>query len=125
LAFARLFLFLSLQLLKPQRRLPLLAKFWTRAGRRSLVLKSRHGSSTAPLMFDLSPIRRAITPSPISPQGNIQNLANKTYVASAGNITDSLNISGQQNGANVLATSTGSIYAGMPRASCGGFLIKF
>jgi iron complex outermembrane recepter protein len=56
---------------------------------------------------------------------DIQNLANKTYVASAGNITDSLNTLGQQNGANVLATSTGSIYAGTPRASYGGFLIKF
>jgi iron complex outermembrane recepter protein len=56
---------------------------------------------------------------------DVQNLANKTYVASAGNITDSLNTSGQQNGAEVLATSTGSIYAGTPRASYGGFLIKF
>jgi iron complex outermembrane receptor protein len=57
---------------------------------------------------------------------DIQNLANKTYVASAGNITNSLNTTtGQQNGAGVLASSTGSIYAGTPRASYGGFLIKF
>jgi len=56
---------------------------------------------------------------------SIQNLANKTYVASAGNITDSLNSAGQQNGAAVLATTTGSIYAGTPRASYGGVRVRF
>jgi len=50
----------------------------------------------------------------------IENLANKTYVTSAGNITNSLDANGQQNPATVLATSTGSIYAGSPRASYGG-----
>lgn len=55
----------------------------------------------------------------------IQNLANKTYVASAGNITNTLNAAGQQNDASVLATSTGSVYAGTPRASYGGVRVRF
>ena len=56
---------------------------------------------------------------------DLQNLANKTYVGSAGNITDSLNSSGQQNGASVLVNATGSIYAGTPRASYGGVRVRF
>jgi iron complex outermembrane receptor protein len=56
---------------------------------------------------------------------DIQNLADKTYVASANNITNTLNAAGQQNGASVLATSTGSIYAGTPRASYGGVRVRF
>jgi iron complex outermembrane receptor protein len=56
---------------------------------------------------------------------DIQNLANKTYIASANNITNTLNSSGQQNGAGVLATATGSIYAGTPRASYGGVRVRF
>lgn len=56
----------------------------------------------------------------------IQNLANKTYVSSAGNITNSLNTTtGLQNGPDVLANSTGSIYAGTPRASYGGVRVRF
>jgi iron complex outermembrane receptor protein len=57
---------------------------------------------------------------------DVQNLANRTYVASAGNLTNSLNITtGQQNGASVLENSTGSIYAGTPRASYGGVRVRF
>ena len=56
---------------------------------------------------------------------DIQNLANRTYVASASNITDSLTSAGQQNGAGVLTTSTGSVYAGTPRASYGGVRVRF
>lgn len=56
---------------------------------------------------------------------DMQNLADKTYIASAGNITNSLNSMGQQNGAAVLATTTGSIYAGTPRASYGGVRVRF
>lgn len=56
---------------------------------------------------------------------DIQNLADKTYIASASNITNTLNSMGQQNGASVLATSTGSIYAGTPRASYGGVRLRF
>jgi iron complex outermembrane recepter protein len=56
----------------------------------------------------------------------IQNLANKTYVASATNITDSLNSStGVENSAAVLINSTGSVYAGVPRASYGGVRMRF
>lgn len=56
---------------------------------------------------------------------DIQNLANKTYVASAGNLTNTLNAAGQQNGSSVLAQATGSIYAGTPRASYGGIRVRF
>jgi len=56
----------------------------------------------------------------------VANLANRTYVGSAGNITDSLNATtGMENGPDVLANSTGSIYAGMPRASYGGVRMSF
>ena len=56
---------------------------------------------------------------------DVQNLANKTYVASAGNITNSLDSQGQQNGSSVLMNATGSIYAGTPRASYGGVRVRF
>ena len=56
---------------------------------------------------------------------DIQNLANRTYVSSASNLTNTLNTTGQQNGATVLATSTGTIYAGTPRASYGGVRVRF
>jgi iron complex outermembrane receptor protein len=56
---------------------------------------------------------------------DVQNLANKTYIASAGNITNSLDSQGQQNGSSVLMNATGSIYAGTPRASYGGVRVRF
>ena len=56
---------------------------------------------------------------------DIQNLANRTYVDTAGNITNTLNALGQQNGASVLVNSGGSIYAGTPRASYGGVRVRF
>jgi iron complex outermembrane receptor protein len=56
---------------------------------------------------------------------DLQNIANTTYIASAGNITNSLNAQGQQNGTDVLRNATGSIYAGTPRASYGGVQIRF
>ena len=56
---------------------------------------------------------------------DIENLANKTYVASASNLTNSLASNGQQNGAAVLTASTGSVYAGTPRASYGGVRVRF
>jgi iron complex outermembrane recepter protein len=55
----------------------------------------------------------------------IRNLFDRTHIASANNITDSLATSGTQNGAGVLANSTGSIYAGTPRTYYGGFRLKF
>ena len=57
---------------------------------------------------------------------DVQNLANRTYVGSAINITDSISsTTGLENGTSTLANSTGSIYAGMPRASYGGVRFKF
>ncbi|MDE1175737.1 MAG: TonB-dependent receptor [Edaphobacter sp.] len=56
---------------------------------------------------------------------DLQNLTNKTYIASAGNLTNSLNAQGQQNGAAVLMNASGSIYAGTPRASYGGVRVRF
>jgi iron complex outermembrane recepter protein len=52
---------------------------------------------------------------------------NKTYVASANNITDSINATtGIQNPGSVLAaTGTGSIYAGAPRTFVAGMKLAF
>lgn len=55
----------------------------------------------------------------------VQNLANQTYVAGATNVADVLQANGQQAGAAVLATRTGSIYAGSPRAVFGGVRVHF
>lgn len=55
----------------------------------------------------------------------VQNLADATYVAGAANITDVLQANGRQAGAAVLATRTGSIYAGSPRAVFGGVRMRF
>ncbi len=56
---------------------------------------------------------------------NVQNVLDQRYVASASNITDTLNAAGGQNGRAVLNTATGSIYAGSPRAVYGGVRVKF
>ena len=52
----------------------------------------------------------------------VKNVMDKTYVASANNITDSINaVTGAQNPGSVLAgTGTGSIYAGAPRTYVAG-----
>lgn len=56
----------------------------------------------------------------------VRNLFNQVYVASAGNLANSINAStGLQNGAGVLATTTGSIYAGAPRNFVGGMKLAF
>jgi iron complex outermembrane recepter protein len=56
----------------------------------------------------------------------VRNLLDRTYVASANNISNSLNAgTGLENGASVLANSTGSIYAGMPRTYYAGLKMKF
>ncbi|MBS0243192.1 MAG: TonB-dependent receptor, partial [Proteobacteria bacterium] len=56
----------------------------------------------------------------------IRNLFDKTYVAAANNISSSLNATtGIENGAAVLANSTGSIYAGAPRTFYGGLKVNF
>ncbi len=57
---------------------------------------------------------------------DLQNLANRTYVGSASNITNTISsTTGEENGTASLASATGSIYAGAPRLSIGGFRIKF
>jgi iron complex outermembrane recepter protein len=57
----------------------------------------------------------------------VKNVLNKTYVASANNITDSISaVTGLQNPASVLATTgTGSIYAGAPRIFVAGMKLAF
>lgn len=55
----------------------------------------------------------------------VQNVANQTYIAGATNISDKLQSDGQQVGAATLMDSTGSIYAGTPRAYFGGVRIRF
>lgn len=56
----------------------------------------------------------------------VQNLLDETYIASASNVSNSLNAqTGEQNGLDVLRNSTGSIYAGAPRSVFGGLRVKF
>jgi iron complex outermembrane receptor protein len=57
----------------------------------------------------------------------VKNVLNKTYVASANNITDTISaVTGLQNPASVLATTgTGSIYAGAPRTFVAGMRFAF
>jgi iron complex outermembrane receptor protein len=55
---------------------------------------------------------------------DVQNLLNQRYIASASNITDTLNAATKaQNSA--LANSTGSVYAGAPISVYGGVRVKF
>jgi len=55
----------------------------------------------------------------------VKNLFNRTYVASANNIGNSVGVTGQPSDANVLAGVSGSIYAGSPRAFVAGMKIAF
>jgi iron complex outermembrane receptor protein len=57
----------------------------------------------------------------------VKNVLDKTYIASANNITDGISaVTGLQNSAVVLAnTGTGSIYAGAPRTFVGGMRLAF
>lgn len=56
----------------------------------------------------------------------VRNLFDKTYIASAQNLANSISGStGLQNGASVLATTTGSVYAGAPRNIVGGMRLAF
>ncbi|HWB48604.1 MAG TPA: TonB-dependent receptor [Stellaceae bacterium] len=57
---------------------------------------------------------------------SVQNLFDKTYAASANNVSDSLDATtGLQNNAAVIANSGGSIYAGAPCTVIGGIKVKF
>jgi iron complex outermembrane receptor protein len=56
----------------------------------------------------------------------VRNLFDTVYVASAQNLANTISAStGLQNGAAVLATTTGSIYAGAPRSFIGGMKLSF
>ncbi len=56
----------------------------------------------------------------------VRNIFDKTYIASANNITNTISSStGAQNLTNVLANSTGSIYAGAPRTFVTGMKMEF
>jgi iron complex outermembrane receptor protein len=57
---------------------------------------------------------------------DVQNLLDQRYIASASNITDSLNAATKlENPPGVLAGSTGSVYAGAPISVFGGVRVKF
>ena len=55
----------------------------------------------------------------------VRNVFDRTYVASANNIGNSVTAAGIQNPASVLANTTGSIYAGSPRAFIAGMKLAF
>jgi iron complex outermembrane receptor protein len=55
----------------------------------------------------------------------VRNVFDRTYVASANNIGDAVSGAGVQNSASILANTTGSIYAGSPRAFVAGMKIAF
>jgi len=56
----------------------------------------------------------------------VRNLFDTTYVASAQNLANGISATtGLQNGAAVLATTTGSIFAGVPRNIVGGMRLAF
>jgi len=55
----------------------------------------------------------------------VRNVFDRTYIASANNIANTVTPGGAQNLANVLANTTGSIYAGSPRAFVAGMKLAF
>lgn len=55
----------------------------------------------------------------------IRNVFDRTYVASANNITNTVTGVGLPNPASVLANTTGSIYAGSPRTFVAGMKVAF
>ena len=55
----------------------------------------------------------------------VRNVFDRTYVASANNIGNTVTAGGVQNPASVLANTTGSIYAGSPRAFVAGMKLAF
>src|SRR5258705_7420643 len=55
----------------------------------------------------------------------VRNVFDRTYVASANNIGNTVLPGGVQNPASALANTTGSIYAGSPRAFVAGMRVAF
>ncbi|MFA5949472.1 MAG: TonB-dependent receptor [Hyphomicrobium sp.] len=69
--------------------------------------------------IDMGPFRS------LSTYFEVRNVFDETYIASANNIANSLDATGAQNGASVLETTSGTIYAGAPRTYYGGLKLKF
>ncbi|WP_426525516.1 TonB-dependent receptor domain-containing protein [Bradyrhizobium sp. McL0615] len=61
----------------------------------------------------------------LSMYAEVRNVFDRTYVASANNIGNAVTAAGVQNPASVLANTTGSIYAGSPRAFIAGIKLAF
>jgi iron complex outermembrane receptor protein len=56
----------------------------------------------------------------------LRNLLDRVYTNSAQNLADTINANtGVQNGAGILAQTTGSIFAGAPRTLIGGMKLAF
>ncbi|MGJ5178943.1 TonB-dependent receptor family protein [Bradyrhizobium oligotrophicum] len=55
----------------------------------------------------------------------VRNLFDRTYIASANNISNTVTKAGVQDSASVLANTTNSIYAGSPRAFLAGMKVAF
>lgn len=55
----------------------------------------------------------------------VRNVLDRTYIASANNIANTVTGAGLQNSAGVLANTTGSIYAGSPRTFVAGMKVAF
>lgn len=55
----------------------------------------------------------------------VRNVFDRTYIASANNIANTVTAAGLQNPASVLANTTGSIYAGSPRTFVAGMKVAF
>jgi iron complex outermembrane receptor protein len=55
----------------------------------------------------------------------VRNVFDRTYIASANNISNTVTSAGVQNPASVLMNTTGSIYAGSPRAFVAGMKVAF
>ena len=62
----------------------------------------------------------------VSAYVEVRNVADRTYLASANNITNSVSATtGRQNGAATVAGVAGSAYAGTPRTVYGGVRLRF
>jgi iron complex outermembrane receptor protein len=55
----------------------------------------------------------------------VRNVFDRVYVASANNIANTVTLAGIQSPTTVLANTTGSIYAGSPRAFVAGMKVAF
>lgn len=55
----------------------------------------------------------------------VRNVFDRTYVASANNISNTVSAAGNQDSASTLANTTGSIYAGSPRTFIAGMKVAF